>query len=130
MKPPYINELNAFARQLRKNATRHENHLWYDYLRTYSVSFRRQRPIAEYIADFYCERAALVIELDGSQHYEDADRRYDEKRSEKLRSLGIEVLRFSNADIDKNFEGVCMKIDEAVMLRIQHPSESIPEWER
>ena len=130
MKPPYINELNAFARQLRKNATRHENHLWYDYLRIYPVSFRRQRPIAEYIADFYCERAALVIELDGSQHYEDADRRYDEKRSEKLRSLGIEVLRFSNADIDKNFEGVCMKIDEAVMLRIQRPSESIPEWER
>ena len=130
MKPPYKNELNAFARQLRKNATRHENHLWYDYLRTYPVSFRRQCPIAEYIADFYCERAALVIELDGSQHYEDADRRYDEKRSEKLKSLGIEVLRFSNADIDKNFEGVCMKIDEAVMLRIQHPSERLPEWER
>lgn len=118
MKPPYKHELNTYARDLRKNATRQENHLWYDFLRTYPVRFRRQRPIDRFIADFYCEEAKLVIELDGSQHYEEQGIAYDAERTAILESYGLFVLRFSNSDIDRHFPGVCEKIDETVKKRM------------
>ena len=103
-----------FAKELRKNMTKEERHLWYDFLREYPVKFTRQKVLGKYIADFYCAKANIVIELDGSQHYEDERLVNDEKRTEYLKQYGINVVRISNLDVLKNFEGVCMCIDNAV----------------
>ena len=107
-------ELTENSQSLRKNMTKEERHLWYDFLRSYSVKFTRQKVLGKYIADFYCAKANLVIELDGSQHYEDEGLVNDEKRTEYLEQYGIKVVRISNLDVLKNFEGVCMYIDNAV----------------
>ena len=111
---PYESKLIAKAKQLRKDATKQENHLWYDYLKDYPFRFQRQKAIGNYIVDFYCHRAKLAVELDGSQHYEEDALQYDIQRTEFLNSLGITVLRILNVDIDKNFEGACMEIDKTV----------------
>ena len=103
-----------FAKELRKNMTKEERHLWYDFLRNYPIKFTRQKVLGKYIADFYCAKANLVVELDGSQHYEDVGLMNDEKRSQYLEQYGIKVIRISNLDVLKNFEGVCMYIDNAV----------------
>ena len=108
------------AKELRKNATRQENHLWYDFLRTYPVRFQRQKTIDRFIADFYCHKARLVIELDGSQHYTDEGLAYDEERTNVLNTYKLEVLRFSNLDIDRNFNGVCTIIDEKIKERMNN----------
>ena len=100
-----------FAKKLRKNMTKEERHLWYDFLREYPVKFTRQKVLGKYIADFYCAKANIVVELDGSQHYEDEGLINDEKRTEYLKQYGIKVIRISNLDVLKNFEGVCMHID-------------------
>ena len=110
----YNINLKPHARKLRSFATRHENKLWYDFLRTCRPRFTRQRIIGNYIIDFYCANAKLAVELDGSQHYEEAGAAYDERRTAYLESLGIKVLRFSNHDVDRNFEGVCMMIADVV----------------
>ena len=99
------------ARILRKEMTRHERHLWYDFLRTYPIKIYKQKTIGNYIVDFYCHSAKLVIELDGSQHFFDEGIEYDKKRDEFLKKQGLRVLRFSNKDIDENFKGVCGYID-------------------
>ncbi|MDO4549972.1 MAG: endonuclease domain-containing protein [Planctomycetia bacterium] len=114
MSLPYNKSKIPFAKELRKNATRHENHLWYDFLRKYEVRFQRQKTIGGYIADFYCHRAHLVIELDGSQHYTDEGMEYDTIRTEVLNQYGLDVIRFSNLEIDRNFSGVCQAIDSKV----------------
>ncbi len=98
--------------------TKQEKHLWYDYLKFYPVRFHCQRPIGNYIADFYCSKAKLVIELDGGQHYTQEGMEYDNFRSEAINTLGVEVIRFSNYDIDTNFEGVCCEIDRIIKKRI------------
>ena len=103
-----------FAKELRKNMTKEERHLWYDFLRNYPVKFTRQKLLGKYIADFYCGKANIVIELDGSQHFEDEGLINDEKRTECLMQYGIKVVRISNLDALKNFEGVCMYIDNVV----------------
>ena len=103
-----------FAKELRKNMTKEERHLWYDFLRNYPVKFTRQKVPGKYIADFYCAEANVVIELDGSQHYEDEGLINDEKRTQYLGQYGIKVIRISNLDVLKNFEGVCMFIDSVV----------------
>ena len=103
-----------FAKELRKNMTKEEKHLWYDFLKNYSVKFSRQKVLGKYIADFYCAKANLVIELDGSQHYEDDRLINDKKRTEYLEQYGIKVIRISNLDVMKNFEGVCIHIDNEV----------------
>ena len=103
-----------FAKELRKNMTKEERHLWYDFLREYPMKFTRQKVLGKYIADFYCAKANIVIELDGSQHYENECFANDEKRTVYLEQYGIKVIRISNLDILKNFEGVCMYIDNAV----------------
>ena len=110
----YRNDLKAKAKNIRNNMTKEERHLWYDFLKEYVVHFYRQKPIGNYIVDFYCARVRLVIEIDGSEHYEDEEMKYDRTRTEYLNSLGIKVLRFSNLDIWNNFRGVCMRIDEIV----------------
>ena len=98
--------------------TPEEKHLWYDFLKNYPIQFYRQRPIYKFIADFYCAKAKLVIEIDGSQHYSEEGMEYDSIRSEIINKFGVEVIRFSNCDIDNNFEGVCMTIDKTVSERI------------
>ncbi len=99
---------------LRKNATPEENKLWYEFLRTYPVRFNRQRIVGNYILDFYCAKAKIAIELDGSQHYEEKGKNRDEQRTAYLESLGLKVLRFTNIDINQNFYAVCSVIDREV----------------
>ena len=98
------------AKALRKNMTKEERHLWYDFLRDYPVNFTRQKIIGPYIVDFYCPKANLVIELDGSQHYEDETIRKDAERTAFLEQFHLTVLRFPNNAVNGNFEGVCTAI--------------------
>ena len=125
MKHPRNNEKIEFARKLRREMTKEERHLWYDFLSDYPVRFRRQEIIKSFIVDFYCDKAKLAVELDGSQHYEEKVKLYDEERTKRLSEFGILIIRFSNSDVLKNFEGVCVKIDEAVKSRAIHPSAAI-----
>ena len=105
------------AQTLRKNMTKEENLLWYQFLRRYPCQFRRQYVIGNYIADFYCHRARLVVELDGSQHYDPAEMEKDAQRTRYLESLGLKVLRFTNLDVLHRFRGVCETIDLTVQER-------------
>ena len=106
------------ARNLRRNMTPQEKHLWYDFLRHYPIKIYKQRIIDCYIVDFYCHRARLIIELDGSQHYTPDGKAYDKARSRVLNEHGLYVLRFLNSDVDQNFEGVCYVIEKAINERI------------
>lgn len=115
---PRNKELKNLSTQLRNNATAQENKLWYEFLRTYPFRFNRQRIIGNYIVDFYCAKAKLVVELDGSQHYEDKGIKHDEKRTEFLEGLGLLVLRFSNLEINESFYEICTVIDETVKSRL------------
>ena len=115
-------ELLNIARILRCNMTRQEKHLWYDFLQHYPIKIYKQRIIDNFIADFYCHSARLVIELDGSQHYTKQGKIYDAARTETLEKYGIYVLRFSNKDIDEKFEGVCYIIDKTIKERLGTPS--------
>ena len=114
MSIPKDNSRLENARRLRREMTEQERRLWYTFLRSYQVKFYKQRIIGGYIVDFYCASAKLVIELDGSQHYDEKGMEYDRKRTAFLSSLGLEVLRFSNADINERFANVCEAIDHSV----------------
>ena len=103
-------KLTGNAKILRKNMTKEERHLWYDFFKTLNVTVNRQKVIGNYIVDFYISSAKIVIELDGSQHYEDKGKENDAIRDEYLNSLGIMVLRYSNPDINQRFESVCEDI--------------------
>ena len=103
-----------FAKELRKNATSEENHLWYDFLSKYEIRFQRQKAIGEFIADFYCNKAKLVIEIDGSQHYTKDGKEKDEFRTEVLEGYDLKVIRFTNRQVNENFYGVCKYIDKIV----------------
>lgn len=107
------------ARSLRKNMTRQEKRLWYDFLRCYPVKIYKQRIIDNFIVDFYCHSASLIIELDGSQHYTEEGEKHDEARTEILERYGLYVLRFSNKDVDDEFEGVCRMIDKIIKDRMK-----------
>ena len=98
------------ARNLRKGMTKEERKLWYTFLCKLPVRFRRQQIIGNYIVDFYCHSRGLVIELDGSQHFEDKGKQADLDRDSYLRGLGLRVLRYSNLDVNRNFRGVCEDI--------------------
>ena len=102
------------AKMLRKNMTKEEKHLWYDFLRIYPVRFLRQKVLGKYIADFYCAEAKLVIELDGSGHYTEEGKQHDEERTAFLEEYGLTVIRIPNTEIHKNFRGVCEYIDHLV----------------
>ena len=104
---------------MRKNMTPQEKHLWYDFLSKHNIKFVKQRPIGRFVADFYCSKAKLVIEIDGSQHYTDEGKNYDEFRTEIINKYGVKVVRFSNYDIDNNFEGVCAEIEREIKDRLQ-----------
>ena len=107
----------TFARELRRNMTKEERHLWYDFLKTYPIQFKRQYSVGIYFADFYCYQARLIVELDGSQHYEPEESEQDSQRTTFLERQGFTVLRFSNRDIWERFRGVCEAIDIAVKAR-------------
>ncbi|MBR4888993.1 MAG: endonuclease domain-containing protein [Clostridia bacterium] len=102
------------AKELRKNMTPWEQKLWYQYLRNYPVRFQRQKAIGNYIVDFYCAKARLVIELDGGGHYTAEQMSCDALRTKDLEKMDLRVLRVCNSDIDHNFLGVCECIDAAV----------------
>ena len=102
------------AKTLRKNMTPWERKLWYEYLRNYPVRFQRQKAIGDYIADFYCAKARLVVELDGGGHFTPEQRDADAVRTNALEAMDLTVLRISNLDVDRNFRGVCEAIDLAV----------------
>ena len=110
------------ARELRKNMTPQEKHLWYDYLKDYPIRFQRQKALGNYIADFFCASAKLVVEIDGSSHGTEEQQKIDIERTSYLESTGLTVIRFTNADVDKRFSGVCAKIDFVVRERIGAPS--------
>ena len=107
------------ARKLRREMTPHERKLWYLFLRKYPVKFYKQRIVGRFIVDFYCASAKMVIELDGSQHFEEQEKTYDRERSTYLESLGLKVVRYSNDDIDRNFSAVCEQIDLMIKERLQ-----------
>ncbi|MBR7040408.1 MAG: endonuclease domain-containing protein [Clostridia bacterium] len=95
------------SRTLRKNMTPQERHLWYDFLKTLPVTVKRQQMFGNYIVDFYCPSAKLIVELDGSQHYMPEGKTYDRSRDEYLKSLGLKIIRLSNLEIDREFKTVC-----------------------
>ena len=110
MNDKHNEKLTANAQILRKNMTKEERHLWYDFLKGLPFTVNRQKVFGHYIADFYIAAKALVIELDGSQHYETEEREKDRKRDAYFRENGIDVLRYSNDDINKKFDEVCQDI--------------------
>jgi len=112
-------KLTNRAQVLRKNMTKEERRLWYEYLHSYPHRFRRQVTCGNYILDFYCAKAKIAIELDGSQHYNPKEQEYDSKRTAYLNSLGICVLRFSNSEVLQNLSGVCQRIDTNINERIK-----------
>ncbi len=106
------------VRELRKNMTPWERRLWYGFLREYPIRFQRQKPIGEYIVDFYCAKARLAVELDGSQHYDEIVTAYDRERTDVLKTYDVEVLRIPNNELNTNLDGVCRYIDAAVKCRM------------
>ena len=102
------------ARNLRKNMTKEERHLWYDFLRKHPVRFYRQKVLGRYIVDFYCAEAKLVVELDGSQHYDLHEIEKDNERTAFLEQYGLSVLRIPNNEVMQNFRGVCEYIDDHI----------------
>ena len=118
MSLPYNQELIPKAKELRRNMTPQENKLWYRFLRTYPIKIQRQKAIKSFIADFYCHKAKLIIEIDGSQHYTEEGLARDKERTAILKEFSLEVIRFSNYDVNTNFEGVCMEIDRVIKRRL------------
>ena len=112
----YYSKLKSRSQDLRKNMTKEERKLWYDCLRKLPIDFHRQKMIGNYILDFYCAAHKIAIEVDGSQHYESDALDYDIKRTEYLNRIGITVLRYSNHDINTNFDGVCNDIMRKLKL--------------
>ena len=118
---PYNRKMKPRAQGLRKNATPQENKLWYQFLRKHACPFARQKTIDQYIVDFLCPSKKLVIEIDGSQHYTVDGLEYDQIRTDLLESLGLHVLRFTNAEIDFYFQEVCNAIEADLDANYQDP---------
>ena len=114
MQPKHNKHLVSFAKQLRKEMTREERHLWYDFLRNHKARFSRQKVLGKYIADFYSAKAKIVIELDGSQHYEIKNIENDIERTAFLEGYGLKVIRIPNNEISRDFRAVCEYIDSVV----------------
>ncbi len=121
MRSKHNAQLVPLAKELRKEMTKEERHLWYDFLRSYPVRFSRQKVLGKYIADFYSAQAKLIVELDGSQHYQDDQRAKDEERTAFLEGYGLRVIRIPNIEVNRNFDGVCRYIDAAVRQSLSQP---------
>ena len=111
--------LKNFSHKMRRNMTKEERHLWFDFFRGYPVRVKRQVIIGKYIVDFCCERAQVIIELDGGQHYETENKKADAERTRQLERLGFLVLRYSNLDVMQNFSGVTEDIDRVIRERMK-----------
>ena len=120
MQSKHNKQLVPLAKQLRKEMTKEERHLWYDFLRTHPVRFSRQKVLGKYIADFYSAEAKIIIELDGSQHYEADEMKKDSERTEFLERYGLKVVRIPNNEVNRNFQGVCEYIN-AELRRVLGP---------
>ena len=123
MQSKHNKQLVPFAKQLRKEMSKEERHLWYDFLRTYPVRFSRQKVLGKFIVDFYSAEAKLVIELDGSQHYEDENIASDADRTTFLEGYGLTVIRIPNNEVCRNFRGVCEYIDTAAKQSLSQKSK-------
>jgi very-short-patch-repair endonuclease len=117
----YNPKLKERARELRKNMTLVETKLWLQFLRTHPSKFLRQKPLDNYIVDFYCANSRLVIEIDGDSHFTDQSREYDKTRTKSLEKYGLKVLRFTNLELLNNFDGACEEIEKNVKLRGVNP---------
>lgn len=106
------------ARDLRNNATSQEDKLYYQFLRRFKLRVHRQKVIGNYIVDFYCHKAKLVIELDGGQHYQEKMLEQDDIRTRNLEEQGLLVLRFTNWEVDHHFAEVCQRIEDVVEQRV------------
>ena len=122
-------DLTETARKLRKNMTPHENQLWFSFFRHYPLRIRRQKAIGNFVVDFYCSKAKLVIEIDGGQHYTDEGMKKDRERTAFIETFGIKVIRFSNTDVVKNFDGVCTAIDMEIRERAKAFGIKTTVWE-
>ena len=126
MSLPYNKNLIPLAKKLRRDATPQERRLWNDFLKDYPVRFQRQKVIGDYIVDFFCHSARLVIELDGDQHGEPENSRRDAMRTADLGKLDLKVLRFTNQEIEKSLEAVCSSINRAVRERLSPSADFQP----
>jgi very-short-patch-repair endonuclease len=108
---PYNRKLVPLAKQLRHNPTPAERKLWYDYLRDFPFRVLRQRPIDNFIVDFYCAALKLVIEIDGDSHFTEEGMAYDRQRTAVLMGYELRVVRFTNEEVMHNFEGVCQVLE-------------------
>ena len=120
---PYDRDMTNIAQTLCSNATPEEGKLWQLYPRKYPVQFRRQKPLGRYVLDFYCGKAKLAVELDGAQHFSEEGRASDQNRTAYLEECGIQVLRFTNDDVNKRLNDVCRAIDATVKARISTPDD-------
>ena len=125
MQAKHNQQLVPLAKKLRKEMTKEERHLWYDFLRSYPVRFSRQKVLGKYIVDFYSAEAKLVIELDGSQHYEPKELEKDAERTIYLAGYDLMVLRLPNHEVMRNFSGVCEYIDQIVRERTADNDPSV-----
>ena len=110
----YDKDLIPRAKELRHNMTKQEKRLWYDFFTKYPIRFKKQKVIGSFIADFYCDEANLIVEIDGNQHFQEEDLQYDEEGTAYFNTLGIKVIRVSNHDVNTNFDGVCLYIDKNI----------------
>jgi very-short-patch-repair endonuclease len=109
---PYNPKLVERAKNLRKNMTPAEKKLWYSYLMDFKFRVLRQKPIDNFIVDFYCAKLKLVIEIDGDSHFTNDGQDYDQERTQILEGYGLRVMRFTNDEVLKDFAGVCQQIEE------------------
>ena len=108
---PYSPDLKQQAKELRKNMTKAERKLWFEYLKHHQIKFIAQHPIDNFIVDFYSPEQKLIIEVDGSQHYTSEGKEYDDNRTKVLNLFELEVLRFTNQDVLYSFDSVCQSIE-------------------
>ncbi len=118
---PYNRSLIPRAKELRKNMTKAEKKLWYDYLRDFKFRVLRQRPIDQFIVDFYCPNLKLVIEVDGDSHFTPEGQEYDKQRTNILQGYGLNIIRFTNQEVLNNFDGVCVAIEKSIQPEIKAP---------
>ena len=113
---PYRSRLTSRAQHLRRDQTPAERKLWYEFLRDLPQKFTRQKPLGQFVADFYCSSKRLVIELDGDSHFQEQSAERDAGRTAALAAAGIRVIRFTNAEVMRQFEAVCMEIEKALAV--------------
>ena len=123
MKRKYNKDLVRYARDLRNNMTLEEKRLWYGFLRTYPLPFSRQKILGNFIADFYCDKAKLIVELDGPTHYTEKGKEHDEERTDYLKRFGLKVIRINNLMVLHHFKDVCSYIDDVVNIRLEELGE-------